>query len=379
MATLLLRDSYQAYPIKAINGWYNVRASTEVNRVGMLTASILLTEFIQQGYNTASLSLPGDLVIWPAFSDWLGFITMATVRNGVLEIVAESALSLLKKKLIALPDYQEVTPGTVLVNAVATYNNILDNRFQLFTLNNVAPGKFGYVDRTSRNISIAANPAVDFYEELLPMLTDDMNMEISIDNFYVTYAQTIGTDRSASVVLRGQQDGGCITSYSMTTDLYSITNEMRGIGLEKTVTKSAAATGTQRTATTRQKPAGGTKATVQAAADTTSWTQTNYGYRDATSVRRWSPLQERRDYPFVRSKTAMERRLKTEIDRIGQMYPTIELDIVNIGNIFTTFALGDTVTVSIAAGASIRARVMVRTYDETSGVMTLALRAVAGI
>jgi hypothetical protein len=367
-----------------ISGWTDLRVSYELNRAGMISASIPLDELLRQGWNR-TISTVGRFLLYRSgyggSVDQYGIVTTATIRNGIFELTAESPLAFAKKKGASFGDMQDVAPGTVLKSAIDQMNDHLGNRSKLYYTNNASYLTAGYIDTTSKKVSISATPSMDVYNELFPMLTTEIDMELDTSGYGVVYAPRIGQDRSAEIVLRNQQEGGHIISYSVSTDLYSVTNQYRGIGLERRVTKSAAATGTQRSTTTRQKPSGGTKATTASAgSQTVEWVQSNWGVSDVASYTKWGALRERRDYPNRRSQAAMERQLGYEIAKTRFLYADIEVEIVDPGlNVIPFMGTGDTVTVAISSGLTYKARILARSLDVPRGVMSLALRSTTEI
>ena len=91
------------------------------------------------------------------------------------------------------------------------------------------------------------------------------------------------------------------------------------------------------------------------------------------SVNKWGPLMERRDYPNISDADEMKEALAAELDVIGMVLTTVEIDVANVDSCWATFREGDTITVELGnSGYTGAIRVMVRALDVTRGIMTVA-------
>lgn len=329
-----------------VRGWTGIRLSREINGAGLFTAQIPHKEAVRQGW-TRNLDTTSERVYWERsnLGGWVGIVTNTVIRDGILEITAQNNLIRLKRKLAAFGDMQQVAPGVVLKMAVDQYNAVAPT----------AAFAWSVRDETSERIDIAATPAVDIYDELLPQLTAGMNMELGVTSNLLTYTRRLGTTRS--VVIQAGEGGASTQAVagSISSDLFSVTNHLRGIGLERVVT-----TGSNGKAVT--------------------WVQSNYGVKSINSETRWTPLMERRDYPSVRSQAVMTARLNSELTYSQYMYPTLELTVAELNDgLFGLLSLGDIITVAYANVGTYQARIMATTFDNDSATMTLSMRSVTGL
>lgn len=370
LSTILLGSSQTA-----VDGWVNIRLSQQLNRASMLTARIPQATAEQQGW-TRRLDTTSEPARhqYPDLGGWKGLVTSTTIRDGMLEITAQGELIRLKKKLLELTTETQGTPGSVLTTAVNYYNQIA--RGQTLFLSDI--------DRTTGYVAIPQTYGIDIYDELLPALTDGSGMELWENNGFLTFKQTVGQDLTSTPLLiaAGFASAACqATTAAVTNDLFTVTNEYRGVGLQRIVTKSAGAAGTQRSVSSRQKVAGGSKATSAAAtaSGTVTWQQFRTLVFDGTSVDRWTQLAERRDYPNIRTSEQMTSVLNREMATSKNMYPTIELTVVNLDGVFSKMQLGNTLRVNVAGFGQYKARVMATTLDVDSGTMTASMKVVQAL
>jgi hypothetical protein len=358
----------------SVDGWSNIRVTKQLNRASMLTARIPLLTADAQGW-TKRLDTTSEAV-GHSYTDtggWTGMVTNTTIRDGMLEITAQGELIRLKKKLLELPETQG-TPGNILITALNYFNKIQSN----------LPLIFREVDQATGWVAIPQTYGIDIYDELLPALTDGCGMELREDNFVLTFKQTVGEDLSSSSVqlAAGFNSSACqVISAAVSNDLFTVTNEYRGVGLQRIVTRSAGAAGTQRSVSSRQKVAGGSKAisATAAAGSSVTWQQFRSLVYDATSIARWTQLAERRDYPNIRTSETMNNVLNREMAVSKNMYPTMELTLVNQDAVFSRMALGNTLRVNVAGFGLYKARVMATTLDVDSGTMTASMKVVEAL
>lgn len=357
-----------------VTGWSNIRLTRQLNRASMLTARIPAALAEAQGW-TKRLDTTSETTRYeyPNVGPWTGLVTNTTIRDGMLEITAQGDLIRLKKKLLEITADTQNTPGNILTTAVNYYNQIAQGR----------PLQLVEIDKTTGWVSLSQSWGLDIYDELLPALTDGCGMELLERLNLLTFKQTVGEDLTTTsfVIAAGFNSSACqVISAAVSNDLFSVTNEYRGVGLQRIVTKSAGAAGTQRSVSSRQKVAGGTKATSAAAgAGTVSWQQFRTLVFDSTSIGRWTQLAERRDYPNIRTNETMTSVLNREMAVSKGMYPTMELTLVDIDGAFGRMGLGNTLTVNVAAFGRYKARVMATTLDVDSGTMTASMKVVQAL
>lgn len=381
-AAVQMRDNMPiTSPWIAIGPCFGVRASWEVNRPGMLVFSVMQADVFSAGWGRHLQSI-GALVKYahPTARNWAGFVTAVEWRDGVYTFTAESYAAIMRKKLVKVPKTSNTAPGNVLMAALDKMNALQDLPFQINYNKNAKPGEAGYIDLTTRRISLTENPAVDVMDELIPSLTDDLNMEYRVDeNRKILYAPFIGVDRTASVTLSVGQlsltSDVQVVSATERSDLYANVNWLRGVGVQKvTSQKSAAAAGKTSAAQTGNKPQAVTKAAAAGSANydfvTVVTDAVNAGARTA-----YGPLMERRDLPDDSSAWAAQ--LAAELDRIATPQREIELEVADLGVALTTFDEGDLVKFRTVASGN--ARVMSRALDVDRGVMTVVLRTVTGL
>ena len=358
-----------------VTGWTNIRVTQQLNRASMLTARIPATMAESQGW-TRRLDTTSEAAEYkyPDAGLWTGLVTSSTIRDGMLEITAQGELIRLKKKLLEITADTQNTPGNILTTAVNYYSQVAQGK----------PLFLGEIDRANGLVSLSQSWGIDIYEELLPALTDGCGMELLEQNSLLTFKQSVGQDltSTALVLTAGFNSSSCqVISAAVSNDLFSVTNEYRGVGLQRIVTKSAGAAGTQRSVSSRQKVAGGSKATSAAAAGggTVTFQQFRTLVFDSTSIGRWTQLAERRDYPNIRTNETMTSVLNREMSVSKNMYPTMELTLVNQDGVFSRMGLGNTLRVNVAGFGLYKARVMATTLDVDSGTMTASMKVVQAL
>ena len=356
-----------------ISGVADVRCSWEINRAGMFTCRIAVSTLWEAGWQRRTAL--GCVMKWshPTAGDWAGIVTMYGVRDGIAEISAQGFEILTRKKLVFMPDLPKQAPGEVLKRAVDELANIGDMPARIRYSKTASANQPGYINVRDRNIRIRANPAMDFYDELMPMLTDDLGMEWRVDDdLYISYTTQLGRNLGNSVTLSDQYN---VASAYWVDDLATVTNHYRGIGLKPANNRNRDGS-SNRPGRTRNKPRATKKQPTATSGSEDKFVPYNVGAIDGASQALWGPQMERRDFPDVQTEDEARDRLNAELKRTAPLYSSIELDVVDLDATWNTFRHGDTVRVLLLEGNwSGTARVMARALDVARGVMTVALTA----
>ena len=346
--------------------WYSLidvpslSCNWEVNRAGMLTASVpfpqvteLLATIKAAGYTNVQ-TLAGMICEFgdPSAGRWGGKVMQYGGADGMAQISAMSYEILLRKTLVPVDTSQNAYgndgrghPGKVMEKVLKYYNGVGEGdsdavapRLRIETGTPFVTG--------GGSIDVAINGRMDAYDEILPMLTDDVGFEFNVDaDRYATFAQDLGTDKTRGSQAVTLVEGTHISAASWQDDASTIVNSIRGSYLQPT---------------TRGK---GKKAkTTNVRAFETK--------QDGESVAQFGVLRERRTYGVLKSVTSFRRQILNEIDQLKYLQPLITVEVPNVDNIWARFTHGDTVNLQLGnTGYAGTFRVMVRSLDAVRGVM----------
>lgn len=336
-----------------IRNCIDIRCSWEVNRAGMFACRVPLTEFTSEftGPNRRDTFVGAILKYEHATAgNWYGRIMQFGVRDGIVEINAQSLHILAQKRLADSKREGKQAAGAILYGAIYDQTEI-DTKFKL----TVATTNF---EKDSKMTNVSTKYGVDLYNDIVPAVTDDVGMEWRVDeNRVVTYGKQLGTDRTegnnAVILAEGVQ----VISASWSDDLSSVTNYFRGVATLKIKTKDGK---TQKDGT--EIPAKYKFETVTANKQTQA------------SATAWGPLMERRDYGEVASQADLTEILGSELEARDQLYSAFDLEVVDIDAIWSKFIEGDRVNVQLGRSGypNAKLRVMVRALDVTRGVMSVS-------
>jgi hypothetical protein len=210
----------------------DISCSWEVNRAGMFSCRVPRTEFIDAipvAQRTATYV--GAMLRYDhaAAGRWAGKVMTFGVRDGMVEIGAQSLHILARKRLGKLTTNDKRFGGALLYEAVYTSNTSVIPPHNIKTDLDAKEGKPGYLDRSTARFRLPATDGIDLYDELIPMITDDAGMEWEIDeDRYITYARRLGEVRATKLT-----EGVHIVSAAWTDDLSTVTNILRGFGTTK--------------------------------------------------------------------------------------------------------------------------------------------------
>lgn len=229
--TIKIRENKDDSDWILVTNVVGIQCSWEVNRAGMFSCQVPRSEF--RKVLTAATYVGSMLAYEHAQAGtWAGKITSFGVRDGMVEIGAQSLHILARKRLGKWTGTMKKPAGLVLGDVIDSSNETVDNLFKIKWVQDAKEKDPGYIEgSTSPNLKIPPTAGIDLYDELIPMITDDMGYEWKIDESrYITYKQRIGTDKSKTVTLT---EGVHIVSASWTDDLADVTNILRGFYLAK--------------------------------------------------------------------------------------------------------------------------------------------------
>lgn len=319
--------------------------SWDVNRAGQLSGFATNKALDKAGLGNQVLNGKWINYEHPTAGRWSGVITMTNAVDGIVEITGQTFHILTRKRLVDISGAKDEpflgSPGAIFKKAF----DQISNSGKLFLVAGSMESGKGQVEVTWTG--------EDFYDSVIPQLTDDVGMEWLVTNDRVVkYGEKLGLDRSSSVLL---SEGKEIISGTMyTDDMYLITNSVRGLGFGR-IKK-------------RDKNGRTIKAEFNVGPVVVS---------DATSVEQFGLLQERIDYGYVGTEQALRERAQRDLDRKSITKGTAMLNVADIDNAFSKFETGDTITVELGlSGIVAQVRVLSRALDVTSGIMAVSGTAV---
>lgn len=357
--------SIQIKPIAAltwttISSISSLQMNWEINRAGMLNVTMPIPAMrdalaaIKQLPGSANTTTLAGMEIKhedESAGSWGGLITQVSVSDGVATISAMTYEIVLRKKIIDIDTAGNADnrkhPGKVLADLISQYNNASGSEAPKIKLIVPTANSNDPTFDLSGNDDVRVNAKADAYDEIIPQLTEDIGYEWQVDaNRKVSFGKRLGSDLSSSVVLT---EGVHITSAQWADDFLAVTNSLRGYC---TVTTNAGS---------KKKP---------------KWTETiaSAGWpkpdNPTDSVMQFGILRERRDYPNIDSQTSLEKQLKLEVAVTQAMIPSITVEVVNVGNIWSRFRQGDIVRLELGfSDYKGNFRIMVRSYDVGRGIM----------
>jgi hypothetical protein len=348
--------------------WYTLRdvpsisCNWEINRAGMLTASVpfpqvreLLATIRNNGYPNVQ-TLAGMVCEFtdPAAGAWGGKVMQFGGTDGMAEISAMSYEILLRKTLVPIDTSDNAFgnadgrghPGKVMLKVLNYYNgrgegdpDAVDPRLKI---------EIGtpFVFADGGTIDVGIKGRLDAYDDILPMVTDDVGFEFNVDaNRVATFAQDLGTVKTSGSNAVTLVEGTHISAASWQDDSTNIVNSIRGSWIQRSTVGKG-----KKSKTISIRRFG--------------------GRQDDASVAQFGVLRERRDYGVMKSNNAFNNQMRNEIDQLKYLEPLITVEVPNVDNIWARFTHGDTVNLQLGnTGYSGTFRVMVRSLDAVRGVM----------
>lgn len=315
--------------------------SWEVNRAGQLSGFVPVRDLNAVGLGAQNIAGRWIDYEHPTAGRWAGVVTFANYVDGVVEIAGQSFHILTTKRLVDIAENADEpfigTPGSVFRMAFAQ----IRNAGPLFLT-------LGELEDGEDQIEVTFN-AADFYETVIPQLTEDVDREWSVSaDRVVTYAKRIGTDRAATVRL--VEGRAILSSSGLADDLLTTVNAIRASGFGRIKKRSK-----KGKSLTAEFDIGPITVTNQASAD------------------RYGPMEEPRDYGYVGTEEELRRRAAAEVGDSDDPESTATLLLADEDGAFGSFVEGDTVTVELGlSGIVAEIRIINRSLDVATGVMTVS-------
>ncbi len=339
---LIITDRGGSNPRRVIGS--NLACSWEVNLAGTLSASVPVNEVRTVGLDIDLRGLWLDYT-HPSAGRWSGVITASRAVDGVIEVAAQGFAILTRKRLVSITGQKEQpmkgTPGGIFRLAFERMSNSGPTWLTL-----------GDVDGSGPQIEVSYEYE-DFYDSVAPALAGDNGFEWRVSNDrVVTFAQTIGVDRRASVqLIEGRE---ILSGSSWTFDQWSLTNVLAATGIGRA----------------RKRVKKGKKSKFVDA----DYVAGPITVRDEASIAQYGILEELEDFGFVGDETVLTERATAALNASARgSEDAVELNVADVDGAFAKFAEGDTIAVTLGlAGISGTIRVMVRSLDVQTGVMAVA-------
>lgn len=319
----------------------NIVCSWEVSRAGQFSGFAPADALNDAGLDADNLTGYWLRYEHPTAGVWAGVCTLGNYTDGVVEVGGQTFHILTKKRLVDISEANDEpyvgSPASIFNKAFAQ----IRNAGPLFLT-------LGTVDDSEDQIEVTFN-AADFYDEVIGQVTDDIDREWDVSSErVVTYGKRIGTDRTSSVNL---VEGRAITANgTYTDDLFTVANSIRASGFGRIKKKSRK----------------GKK--LAAEFNIGPITVTN-----ESSIERFGILEEPRDYGYVGTEQELRRRAAAEVAGMDEPSASLSLPVADIDDAFISFREGDSVTIELGlSGIRAEMRVMIRSLDVTTGVMTVS-------
>lgn len=296
-----------------------------VNEIGLLSGIAPTADLFATGLR----DIRGKRLTYehPTAGRWEGRITTPAWGPRTVEVVAESMASYLRRRRTARTARPDAAPAGALFARLMA---------DLATDDPLPLGPAG-TDGDGDPITVEwrAEDAWDVTRRLV----EDGGMEFRVnDDREPEFRVRVGRDVSDAVLLADGAGGAVVGEYAWVEDLWTVENDLLGIGGDD-LFAAAAATAVE----------------------------------DGVAIRALGRFQGSRAYPDLGSGDAIEARLRQELARRKDGTSTVRLTTVDAGGVWAGFREGDSVRVSLGgASALLRARVMIRTLDLARGTMEIA-------
>jgi len=317
----------------------DIRFSFEVNRAGTLSCRVPVTDLVKAGW---SGNLLGAWVRYnhPTAGAFGGVVTSATYGDGIADIGAQSFHILARKRLVKTSDAKDDaysgTPGGLFRRFFRQADAIResDSGKMLLRLGNV------WLGGPTLELSFADE---DFYETVIPALTDDLGYEWSVDaDRNVRFERSIGANRTARVTLT---EGLEIASARWSDDLWTIDNTIYAYGTSRVRRNGREATYRVSTVATNNR-----------------------------SIDRYGSLQAVRDYGGPYESAATIRLLaQAEVGDLIDPPAAVELTVVDVNDCWSQFREYDTIRIALPQSNIVAdLKVINRAIDVPAGTMTVS-------
>lgn len=318
---------------RRLPGVGSLLVSWEVNRAGLLTCLVPRRDVERAGLDP---QLRGCWVQYdhPSAGRWGGVVTRAALVNGMVEVNAEGFASLFRKKIVTLKTGQNERRGTA--------GGLFEELVREQAADGAAPVTIGTIDRTGEVADLDFDDA-DFYDEVSPAFTTDLGMEWEVTpDRVVNYGARIGTDRNLLLI-----EGRHFRSARWEDDLLDVVNVAVGIAARR-----------------ERRSNGSTRLRPERRTLTEPASVARFGRQEAAFV-----------YGRVNNVSTIDRKLRLELDRYAFPKAAVTLEAVEPpgDRVFARFREGDAIQVELGlSGVRGGLRVMVRSLDVATGVMTIA-------